>query len=66
LLLLQVSGQVLGTVSKPLDAGGDALLSASLGLVAPGLTVYVQGFVLDATAGGEVFASSKGLAITTQ
>jgi hypothetical protein len=66
LLLLQVAGQVLATVSKPLDAGGDTLLSAPLGPLPPGLTAYMQGFVLDGTAGGEAFASSKGLLITTQ
>ncbi len=66
LLFLQVTGQVLAVVPKSLDSGGDAVLSALLGPVPPGLTAYAQGFVLDPTGAGEVFASSKGLAITTQ
>lgn len=66
LLLLQVAGQVLAVVPKSLDAGSDALLSAPLGPMPAGLTVYAQGFVLDPTAAAEEFASSKGLAITTQ
>lgn len=66
LLFLQVTGQVLAIVPKPLDSDGDAVLSAPLGPVPAGLTAYAQGFVLDPTAAGEIFASSKGLAITTQ
>lgn len=66
LLYLQVTGQVLAAVPKALDAGGDAVLSAQLGALPGGLTVCAQGFVLDPTAAGEAFASSQGLAVTTQ
>jgi hypothetical protein len=66
LLLLQIGGVPLGVHSTGLDAGGAALLSAPLGAIPAGATVYAQGFVLDPTAGGHAFASSRGLALTTQ
>jgi hypothetical protein len=66
LLFLQVIGQILVLETLALDGAGDAMVSAPLGPLQPGLTAYAQGFVLDATAAGEAFASSKGLAITTQ
>jgi hypothetical protein len=65
-LLLQIGGVPLGVHSTGLDAGGAALLSAPLGAIPAGATVYAQGFVLDPTAGGHAFASSRGLALTTQ
>jgi hypothetical protein len=57
---------VLAIHSTALDAGGDAVLSAPLGPLPAGVSAFAQGFVLDATASGELFASSKGLAVTTQ
>jgi hypothetical protein len=57
---------LLGVAPTSLDADGAALLSAPLGAIPAGATAYAQGFVLDPTAAGHAFASSQGLALTTQ
>jgi hypothetical protein len=65
LLYLQVFGTQLLLASGSLGSGGDHVLSLPLGQVLPGLSVFAQGFVLDPTAGGQLFASSQGLQIIT-
>jgi hypothetical protein len=66
LLFLQVFGAQLLLAAGSLGPGGDHVISLPLGSVSPGLSVFGQGFVLDPTAGGQLFASSQGLQIITQ
>ncbi|MEM7310069.1 MAG: hypothetical protein AAF682_25560, partial [Planctomycetota bacterium] len=66
LLVLNVGGIELVTVSSTLDANGDLVISGEIPSSTPaGLHLYAQGFVLD-NAGGDAFASSKGLDLTVQ
>ena len=66
LLYLQVFGTPLLVVTAALAPSGDHVLALPLGALTPGLSVFAQGFVLDPTAAGELFASSRGLLIVTQ
>jgi hypothetical protein len=66
LFLLSIGGTPLFSTSGPLDAGGDFAVALKLKTIPAGVHVFAQGFVLDPTAGGEVFASSQGLEIVTQ
>jgi hypothetical protein len=67
LLFLQIAGVPLATAALQLDGGGEAVSSLALPASLPsGVTVFAQGFVLDPTPAGELLASSRGLALTTQ
>jgi hypothetical protein len=66
LLFLNITGIPLLTANGTLDANGDSVTAIPLPTMAAGVTVYAQGFVLDPTGGGDLFASSKGLSLTTQ
>jgi len=66
LLHLNLAGLPLLVQPLALDQNGDGVLALPLGAIPSGAHVYTQGFVRDATAGGEVLASSKGLELVTQ
>jgi hypothetical protein len=66
LLFLNIAGTPLLNASTSLDANGDAVVAVPIPTVPSGVHVYGQGFVLDPTGGGHLFASSKGLDIVTQ
>jgi hypothetical protein len=67
LLTLNVSGVALAVLGAELDASGDLVLAGPLpGATPPGVHLFCQGWVLDATAGGAAFASSQGLELVTQ
>jgi hypothetical protein len=66
LLFLNITGNPLLVANGSLDANGDSVTAVPVPVVPSGVHVYAQGFVLDPTAGGDLFASSKGLDIVTQ
>jgi len=66
LLFLNIGGTPLLTATTSLDTNGDAVIAVPVPTVPSGVHVFGQGFVLDPTAGGHIFASSKGLDIVTQ
>jgi hypothetical protein len=67
LLTLNIAGTALVVVNSNLDANGDLVLAGELPATAPaGVHLFCQGWVLDATAGGEMFASSRGLDLVMQ
>ncbi|MEM7306403.1 MAG: VCBS repeat-containing protein [Planctomycetota bacterium] len=63
---LHLSGIPLFLHLDTLDAAGQAVAVADVPPIPAGIHVYAQGFVLDATAGGFPFASSKGLDLVSQ
>jgi hypothetical protein len=66
LLFLNITGTPLLVANGTLDANGDSVTAVPIPVVPPGVHVFAQGFVLDPTGGGDLFASSKGLDIVTQ
>jgi len=67
LMLLNIGGTPLVIANGQLDASGTTVLGVPVPApVAPGSKVFAQGFVLDPTPTGDLFASSKGLELTTQ
>jgi hypothetical protein len=66
LLFLNIQGVPLLVANGLLDANGDSVTAVPVPTVPSGVHVYAQGFVLDPTAGGDLFASSKGIDIVTQ
>ncbi|MEM7308275.1 MAG: hypothetical protein AAF682_16465, partial [Planctomycetota bacterium] len=65
LLLLNITGTPLLIAEGALDGNGDFVVGVELPVVSPGSQVFAQGFVAD-TAGGDFFASSKGLDLVSQ
>jgi len=67
LLTLNVGGVPIVSASGTLDANGDYVVPVPVPSTVPvGSHVFAQGFVADATGGGQAFASSKGLDVVTQ
>ncbi len=66
LLLLNLGGTPLLVATLDLGFNGGAVLALPLAAIPPGVHAFAQGFVLDPTAGGALFASSKGLELVTQ